>query len=96
MLVRIVRMVFKPENVGEFLTIFEQNKTRISTFPGCKKVSLHQDVADTNVYYTHSHWTDSEALAAYRHSEMFQSIWQNTKVLFAEKPLAFSFIDDTI
>ena len=33
---------------------------------------------------------NEEALNAYRHSELFRSTWAKTKVLFAEKPIAFS------
>ena len=43
MLIRIVRMTFKEENVGEFLENFEANKEKIRNFPGCNHLELWQD-----------------------------------------------------
>ena len=35
MFVRIVKMSFKPDKVDEFLSNFENSKTKIRTFKGC-------------------------------------------------------------
>lgn len=90
MLNRIVKMSFKPEKIPEFLENFEQNKHKIAGFDGCHKVELLRDKHNTNRFFTYSYWTDEAALENYRSSETFKGIWAKTKVLFNEKPEAWS------
>lgn len=90
MLIRIVRMCFQEEKVEEFLKIFEESKHLIRAFEGCTYLELWQDVHLPNVFCTHSHWKEERFLEKYRQSELFKSTWAKTKVLFAEKPQAFS------
>ncbi len=90
MLVRIVRMTFQPDKLGEFSAIFSASKAKIRAFPGCLFLELWQDADNPNVRITHSRWESAAALEAYRHSELFRTTWAATKVLFAGKPLAFS------
>jgi heme-degrading monooxygenase HmoA len=39
---------------------------------------------------TFSLWESEEALNNYRHSELFSVTWAKTKILFADRPVAFS------
>lgn len=90
MLIRIVRMTFRPEAVSAFLENFEANKEFIRNSPGCRHLELWQDYSDKNIFVTYSHWESEAHLNQYRDSELFKSVWSFTKALFAEKPLAFS------
>lgn len=90
MLIRIVRMTFREDKVEDFLEIFHNSKDRIRHFEGCHFLQLLRDLNKPNVFITHSHWDNEQALDKYRHSELFTSTWAVTKVLFADKPLAFS------
>lgn len=90
MLIRVVRMTFRPEAVEDFLENFRANKKSIRNFPGCHHLELWQDENDINIFITHSHWESEEALNQYRDSKLFKSIWSFTKALFSEKPRAFS------
>ena len=90
MLIRIVRMTFRPEEVPAFLENFEANKSSIRDFPGCQHLELWQDENQKNIFMTYSHWDSSEALENYRQSELFRTTWAATKVLFSAKPVAFS------
>lgn len=90
MIIRIVRMTFHPANVTAFKAIFEQSKQQIRHFEGCLHLELWQDSQQPHIIMTYSHWASEAHLAAYRQSELFQQTWAATKVLFAEKPLAFS------
>ncbi len=83
-------MAFKPEKVQEFLEVFYQSKNKIANFPGCLALALYRDVDFDNVFYTVSLWRNTNDLENYRNSELFQKTWLQTKVLFNEKPLAFS------
>ncbi|WP_057939301.1 putative quinol monooxygenase [Algoriphagus resistens] len=90
MLIRVVRMTFRPEGVEGFLENFHANKKSIRNFPGCHHLELWQDENDKNIFMTHSHWKSEEVLNQYRDSKLFKSIWSFTKALFSEKPQAFS------
>lgn len=90
MITRIVRLSFEPQHIEAFLTIFADSKNEIRAFDGCTYLALMRDHDQTNVYYTHSRWTSNDALQEYRKSTLFQTTWAKTKVLFNDKPLAYS------
>ena len=90
MLIRIVRMTFRPEAVAQFEEIFNTSKRHIRTFPGCRRLELLRDLDRPHVFCTYSHWDGPEALEAYRQSDLFKTTWAKTKALFAEKAVAFS------
>ncbi|WP_373059912.1 putative quinol monooxygenase, partial [Zunongwangia sp. H14] len=90
MLVRIVKMGFTPQHIPTFLKNFEENKLKIRRFEGCEFLELYRGKDNTNQFFTYSYWKDEAALENYRHSELFKSVWAKTKVLFNEKPEAWS------
>ncbi|QNL21530.1 antibiotic biosynthesis monooxygenase [Hyphobacterium sp. CCMP332] len=90
MLIRIVRMSFKPEEVDNFLKFFDSKKEKIRAFPGCRHLELWQDHHFKNVFSTYSHWDGDEDLQNYRNSELFRDVWSKTKLLFLEKAIAYS------
>ena len=90
MLIRIVRMTFKPEEVDAFLKLFNETKSKIRHFPGCQQLSLMKDYNADNIYSTYSIWEHEDALNAYRNSPLFGEVWKATKAKFAERPIAFS------
>ncbi len=90
MIIRIVKMTFKPEMVSDFLMLFEANKNLISSFEGCSFLELLSDKNNSNTYFTYSKWDDEKYLEAYRNSALFEKVWGKTKVLFAEQPEAWS------
>ena len=90
MIIRIVKMTFEQDKIDRFLSIFEDTKAQIRQFQGCKHLELWQDKNDPRVFFTYSYWEHEEALEIYRNSALFKSTWKQTKVLFAEKPLAWS------
>ncbi|GAB5518415.1 MAG: antibiotic biosynthesis monooxygenase [Rhodothermales bacterium] len=85
-------MTFRPEAVPDFLAIFETASPHIRAFPGCHYLELWRDADDETVFTTFSHWTDADALNAYRHSDLFRTTWTKTKPLFAAKPEAWSYL----
>lgn len=90
MIIRIVRMRFREEEVTEFQTFFATIHPNIRQFPGCLHLELWQDTQDKSVFTTYSHWEAEEDLENYRHSELFKSFWSVAKPKFAEKALAWS------
>lgn len=90
MFIRIVKLTFQEEKVPTFLANFEQNKEAIRSQPGCKRLELLRDKDQPNIFFTYSWWEHTEDLENYRHSELFKNVWANTKVLFSDRPEAWS------
>lgn len=96
MLVRIVKLTFKPENIPSFERIFEASQSKILEFEGCLKVEGYQDIKNPCVFFTYSHWNKESDLENYRKSDFFKEVWGKTKLLFANKPEAWSLKQCTI
>lgn len=90
MIKRIVKLGFKPEHIDAFKANFENNKLKIRAFEGCQYLELWQDKGDPSIFFTYSFWDNEEALNNYRHSSLFKEIWAKTKILFNQKPEAWS------
>lgn len=90
MFVRIVKLSIAKEHIKEFLSNFENNKTKIRHFEGCQFLELYQDKTNTNVFFTYSYWDSETDLERYRQSELFKNVWSKTKPLFNDKPQAWS------
>ncbi|MEM9001487.1 MAG: antibiotic biosynthesis monooxygenase [Bacteroidota bacterium] len=90
MLIRIVKLTFKKENIASFEQIFATTKQKIRAFEGCLHLELYQDTTHSNVFFTYSHWTDEATLNTYRNSGFFKMVWAKTKLLFEKKPEAWS------
>ncbi|MBR9919897.1 MAG: antibiotic biosynthesis monooxygenase [Bacteroidetes bacterium] len=90
MITRLVKLTFHPENTDRFQTIFKTYRSAIRKSPGCKHLEAWQDISDPRIFFTYSKWEDAADLENYRHSETFREVWGQTKVLFAERPQAWS------
>ena len=91
MLVRTVRMPFRPDRLEEFLDgVFRPSAPHIRAFPGCRHLALWRDERFANVLTTYSLWDDAAALARYRESDLFRATWARTTPLFAAAPVALS------
>lgn len=83
-------MSFHAEHVETFKSIFETNWTFIKSFEGCSHIELLQDANTPNVFFTFSLWQSESHLNNYRNSELFAKVWGATKVLFNDKPQAWT------
>ena len=90
MIVRLVKMEFKPEEIENFKILFDEVKEHIRKFEGCEFLELLNGTENENIFFTHSYWSSTEALEVYRNSELFKTTWSKTKVLFNAKPEAWS------
>ncbi len=90
MINRFVKMTFHPENIDRFKDIFIASQPLIAAMEGCIHVELMQDINNPSVFFTYSTWESPVFLEAYRHSELFQGVWAKTKILFSDKPEAWS------
>ncbi len=94
MITRIVKLTLIPEKVPDFINIFNASKNQIRNFEGCKYLALYHDASNHNIYFTYSIWEAPEYLEKYRQSELFKITWGKTKLLFADKPDAWSLEND--
>jgi quinol monooxygenase YgiN len=90
MIKRIVKMSFQPDKVEDFKALFEANWQLIKNFEGCSHVELLQDMNNASIFFTYSLWKDEASVENYRQSELFNRVWSATKVLFNDKPQAWS------
>lgn len=92
MIIRIVRMTFQENRIKDFLAVFNESKNQIRNFEGCLHLELWNQTDEPNVFFTYSHWEEESDLENYRRSDLFNSVWSKTKILFANKPQAWSVI----
>jgi len=90
MITRIVKLTFKPENISDFLEIFERSNKYISSFDGCSHLELLKDKDNQSIFFTYSNWDSETHLDAYRKSDLFINTWKKTKVLFSEPAVAWT------
>ena len=90
MIVRIVKMSFKEDEIVNFLIVFKKQKEFISSFEGCTHLDLLRDKNNSNIFFTYSYWKDEKYLAIYKQSDFFKNIWSKVKLMFNEKPMAWS------
>lgn len=92
MIKRIVKLTFQKERIADFMEVFEESKDKIRNFEGCQYMELLQQKEPSNVLFTLSFWDSEAALNNYRHSALFQATWARTKVLFSDRPQAWTTI----
>ena len=90
MILRVVKMEFKPESLSAFDTLFNQVHAQIEAMPGCSRVQLLKGSENTCLRTTLSWWENTEDLDAYRRSELFGQVWPQTKAMFQSPPVAWS------
>ncbi len=90
MIIRIVKMTFKPDEVLRFQELFVPWKPRIKGSPGCIHLELLQDRKDPKIFFTYSHWKSAADLENYRNSDVFRSVWPTVKAMFAEAAEAWT------
>lgn len=83
-------MSFEAEKIDQFLITFKAHKKKIRNFKGCNHLELLRDKNNENIFFTYSYWNNEKSLENYRNSELFSTVWAKTKVLFNEKPAAWS------
>lgn len=90
MIKRIVKMSFELEKVEKFKSIYELNWHKIKGFEGCLHVELLQERSSPSIFFTYSNWESENHLNNYRDSIVFKTVWASTKVLFNQKPEAWT------
>lgn len=90
MIVRIVKLTFREEEIEAFKKILIDSKEKIRAFPGVIYLEMLQCKDDPTVFFTYSHWESPADLENYRHSPLFKSTWAKTKPLFSKPAEAWS------
>lgn len=90
MIIRIVKMVFREEEIESFQHLFAERKSLIRNFEGCTHLELWQDKTYPQIFFTYSWWDTEAHLDQYRASHFFDDTWSQTKQKFAAKPEAWT------
>jgi (4S)-4-hydroxy-5-phosphonooxypentane-2,3-dione isomerase len=90
MIKRLVKLTFRPDKTADFIDIFNISKNLIRNTEGCLHLELLNDIAHPHIFFTLSFWKNEAALEGYRQSELFRTTWAKTKVLFDDKPVAWT------
>lgn len=90
MIIRIVKMTFREEEIAPFLAKLATRQDRIRAFEGCSYLQVLQDKQHPNIIFSHSYWTDEAALNKYRTSAFFKETWQFTKPKFSDPAEAWT------
>lgn len=91
-ILRLVRLTFKAENVETFLQFFSETAPHIRAFQGCLELQGFRDREQPNVVYTLSRWASAEDLENYRQSTFFKNTWEQVSRWFEDKPQAFTLV----
>ncbi len=90
MIIRFVKMTFEPDKVQDFLKVFNESKGNIRSCEGCLSLELLRDINKPHILFTKSIWLSEDYLNQYRNSKLFEITWAKTKILFFDKPEAWS------
>lgn len=90
MLIRIVKMSFQEDQIPVFLAEFDHYKLKIRNVKGCQFLELYRDINFPTTFFTYSYWDQEKDLNKYRDSKLFKEVWSKTKILFNQKPQAWS------
>tara|TARA_Y100000815_G_scaffold272730_1_gene302258 strand:- start:655 stop:930 length:276 start_codon:yes stop_codon:yes gene_type:complete len=83
-------MHFQESHIETFLNNFNKVKEKIRNFEGNQFLELYQDKQNPCIFFTYSYWETEENLETYRNSVLFKKVWEETKILFSDKPEAWS------
>jgi heme-degrading monooxygenase HmoA len=92
MIIRIVRMSFRPEALEAFEQLFQRTAPRIRAVEGCRRLELWKSVSGDHVRTTFSLWESEGHLDAYRSSELFRTTWARARELFSARAVAESYV----
>jgi len=90
MITRIVKLSFESEQIETFLDLFGQHALNLQEVPGCVSLQLLRDEVEPNIFFTISVWRDTYYLEQYRQSELFKTTWFKVKLLFRDRPKAWT------
>ncbi len=95
MIVRIVALKCKPEDLAAFRLLLQESSPRVRGVPGCLSLQIVADVDDPTSFYTLSTWRNVADLEAYRTGPLFANIWPRVKALLRERAWASTCEDIT-
>jgi len=83
-------MKFREEEVDNFLNAFKSVEHHIRNFNGCKGLQLLQQTDDPLPFSLIACGIQKKAYITTVFSELFKNTWAKTRILFADKPEAWS------
>lgn len=91
MIIRIVKLTMRKEEVNTFKNYFSTVCETIRNQEGCTLLQAWQDINQPEIFFTYSLWKQEEDLNRYRDSEFFLQFWKTVKPWFGAKAEVWSF-----
>jgi len=91
MIIRIVKLTMREEEVDTFITYFATVCDTIRHQQGCNLLQAWHDINQPTVFFTYSLWDSEEDLNRYRDSAFFVQFWKTVKQWFGAKAEVWSF-----
>lgn len=83
-------MTIDPDKLDRFKVVFRNAEDKIRSFPGCNQMEAFQDSNEPTIVFTYSIWDSAQSLENYRNSDLFKSVWAETKSCFGKPAEAWS------
>jgi len=91
MIIRIVKLTMREEEVATFKNYFATVCETIRAQEGCTMLQAWQDIHQPNIFFTYSIWHTETDLNNDRDSAFFLQFWKTVKPWFAAKAEVWSF-----
>lgn len=91
MIIRIVKLTIREEEVETFKAYFNTVCDTIRAQEGCHLLQAWQDMHQPSIFFTYSLWDNEEYLNKYRDSAFFLQFWKTVKQWFGAKAEVWSF-----
>jgi quinol monooxygenase YgiN len=91
MIIRIVKLTFRKEEVPVFNNYFQTVCETIRHQPGCHLLQAWQDIDRPEIFFTYSLWDGTDDLENYRNSAFFLQFWKTVKPWFDDKAEVWTF-----
>lgn len=91
MVVRFVSLRATPERQAELAEVVTTSAPVVRAVPGCRGLTILQDINDPLHYLTWSLWDSAADLEAYRRSAVYGQVWPRIRACLAERAHAHTF-----
>lgn len=90
MIIRIVKMYLKKDEIKSFTDFFSSFQNQILEFDGCMHHDLFPDKDNKEIYYSYTIWKSEVKLKKYRNSELIKNISKAVEPKCEKEPLAWT------
>lgn len=91
MVVRFVSLRAHPDRQAELAEVVTSSAPTVRAVPGCRGLTILQDIHDPLHFLTWSQWDSPADLDAYRRGPVYGQVWPRIRACLAERAHAHTF-----